>query len=101
MTRAGKTACTQVETGGLWNDMPCDYSSTSYVCQKDAGAQNLQCFIDYESVDADEDAVTYTFEWTVDGLAYSDATTTDEVGDTVPGEDINEEEEWTCTVTPV
>ena len=97
---SGGEDCTQVETGGLWNDMPCDYSSTSYVCQKDAGAQNLQCFIDYESVDADEDAVTYTFEWTVDGLAYSDATTTDEVGDTVPGEDIHEEEEWTCTVTP-
>ncbi|MCP4916207.1 MAG: hypothetical protein GY913_04735 [Proteobacteria bacterium] len=61
---------------------------------------SLQCVIETESEDDDGDTVTYTFEWDVDGVAYTSATTTDETGDTVDGADVYDEETWTCTVTP-
>jgi len=73
----------------------------------DPGTADLVCAIDTASVDADGDTVTYTFEWTADGLLYPDdyssATgpdTTTETDDTVPSADTSLAEEWTCTVTP-
>jgi hypothetical protein len=64
------------------------------------GANDLICVIDTESTDAEGDAITYTFEWTVNGSPYTDATTTTETGDTVPAADTTAGEQWTCTVTP-
>ena len=62
--------------------------------------ESLVCTIDTDSSDADDDAISYTITWEVDGVAYTDATTTDETGDTVPAADIGELETWTCTATP-
>jgi len=64
------------------------------------GIDDLLCLIDTTSTDADGDTVTYTFEWDVDGVAYTGASSTYETGDTVPAADTFEEEVWTCTVTP-
>jgi hypothetical protein len=68
---------------------------------EDAGdGPDLICSIDTESTDADGDDITYTIEWDVDGVAYTDATTTYYTGDTVPYGDYSSGETWTCTVTP-
>ena len=64
------------------------------------GEDDLVCVIDTDSTDADEDTVTYTFAWTVDGAAYTGGTATYETGDTVPVSDIAAEEVWTCSVAP-
>ena len=61
---------------------------------------DLVCEIDSDAYDADGDSLSYSIEWEVDGVSYTDATTTTETGDTVPAEDIFAEEEWTCIVTP-
>ena len=61
---------------------------------------DLVCEIDEDAYDAEGDSISYTIEWEVDGVSYTDATTTTETGDTVPAEDIFFEEEWTCIVTP-
>jgi hypothetical protein len=63
------------------------------------GVDDLVCS-NSESEDAERDEVSYTYSWEVDGVAYSDATTTSETGDTVPAADTLYDEEWTCTVTP-
>ncbi|HJN75078.1 MAG TPA: hypothetical protein QGF58_14210 [Myxococcota bacterium] len=50
-----------------------------------------------ESVDPDDDEeITYSFEWTVDGSSYSDATETDWPGDTVSSDDTTVEDVWVC-----
>ncbi len=64
------------------------------------GNDDLVCTVDTASTDDDGDAVTYTFEWDVDGTAYTGATTTYETGDTVDAADTTRDEVWTCTVTP-
>jgi hypothetical protein len=62
--------------------------------------EDLICVIDMESYDADTDDVSYVFEWTEDGSVFTDTETTEHEGDTVPLEEVDEEEEWACTVTP-
>jgi hypothetical protein len=52
------------------------------------------------SVDADEDPISYTITWAVDGVEWTGATTTTLPGDTVPASVIFIDEEWTCTATP-
>jgi hypothetical protein len=65
------------------------------------GTDDLVCLIDTASSDDDGDALTYTFDWDVDGLAWTGSTyTTYEVGDTIDGADVGGEEEWACEVTP-
>jgi hypothetical protein len=61
---------------------------------------DIVCGIDLESSDADGDGVSYTITWTVDGAPYTDAITTIRTGDTISADEINDDEEWTCTVTP-
>lgn len=87
----GAGADGSLENGPVWE-------SSEDLCWEDTSA--LVCLIETESTDADGDAITYTFDWEVDGAAYSDATTTVETGDTVPAEDIELGELWTCFVTP-
>jgi hypothetical protein len=60
----------------------------------------MSCSIDTESTDDDGDAISYTFEWDVDGEAFTDTETTTETGDTVPDDSVGSNETWTCTVTP-
>ena len=65
----------------------------------EAEVDDLVCMIDVDSVDPDGDSFSYTLVWEVDGAAYTAATTTFVTGDTVPGEDTEDGEVWTCTVT--
>ena len=73
---------------------------TDDVPDADNAPESLICDIDTESIDGDADVLSYDFSWEVDGVAYTDATTTIETGDTVPADDISGNETWTCTVTP-
>ncbi|MCB9743494.1 MAG: LamG domain-containing protein [Alphaproteobacteria bacterium] len=54
----------------------------------------LSCELLEDSEDADGDAVSYSYSWTVDGADAGIST------DTVPAERTAEGESWTCTVTP-
>ena len=62
--------------------------------------EDLVCTLVTESEDADGDELSYAFTWAVDGADHSSSTTTTHAGDTVAGEDLGPDEEWTCTVTP-
>jgi hypothetical protein len=61
---------------------------------------DLICEISTESDDLDDESITYTFVWTVDGDPFTSATTTEHVGDTVHEDVLQDEELWTCIVTP-
>ncbi|MBO87248.1 MAG: hypothetical protein CL927_18020 [Deltaproteobacteria bacterium] len=79
---------------------------------------SLWCEVVTDSPDADEDAITYTITWTVDGVDYAVGGTTDTGGldsgasgwagpttttwtdDTTDGDDVWSNETWTCTATP-
>jgi hypothetical protein len=65
-----------------------------------AEAESLLCGVAVPSTDLDEDTVAYTVAWTVDGAAFTDATTATLSGDTIPTRVTNEGEVWTCSVTP-
>ncbi|MFK7930000.1 MAG: hypothetical protein AB8H79_17535 [Myxococcota bacterium] len=61
--------------------------------------EDVVCAMVEEAVDADGDTVTYTFEWEVDGTAYTGlADTTDFAGDTIPSAGTELGEQWVCTV---
>lgn len=62
------------------------------------GVDDLTCAV--SSADADGDELSWTVVWTVDGVAFEDATTSVESGDTVPAEWTAVGEIWTCTATP-
>ncbi|MDP6933141.1 MAG: FG-GAP-like repeat-containing protein, partial [Myxococcota bacterium] len=99
---------TQVDAGG--------YTSFSHTCATDTDGAvhcwgddskyqqllpwDLVCMVETDAYDADEDELTYTFDWDVDGTAYTGATDVYETGDTVPHGDFGDGETWTCTVTP-
>jgi hypothetical protein len=51
------------------------------------------------AVDIDGDPVTHRISWSVDGDGFSGTQTTDVSGDTVPGDKLQEGQEWRCTVT--
>lgn len=63
------------------------------------GAEDLVCRVEVEADDADGDAIAYVISWTVDGVAYGDATTTYEPGDTVLAEELLEGQVWVCTAS--
>ncbi len=79
-----------------------------------AGEDDLLCQTDVDAQDADGDPISYAFGWTVDGLAYgAGPTDSGDTGggwlgpstsawpdDTVPAEDIQAGELWTCSATP-
>jgi hypothetical protein len=72
-------------------------SPTAPVAQTD----DLVCSIDTASTDADNDTITTTFMWEVDGVSWTGSTsTTTEADDTVDAADLTYDEEWTCIVTP-
>ena len=62
---------------------------------------DLYCEILVKSVDPDNNSVTYTFDWTVDGSIYNGIPTTIAYsGDTFHALETNAGEFWACTVTP-
>ena len=54
----------------------------------------LVCSVDTPSTDPDGDAVSYRYDWYVDG-GYSGIS-----GDTLPADSTAPDEQWTCVVTP-
>ena len=65
-----------------------------------AGQHNLVCTVVTNAADDDNDAITYSATWTVDGAAHTGATQTNFSGDTISSADTVETQEWVCTVTP-
>ncbi len=61
---------------------------------------DIVCYVSAASTDADGDAISYTFTWSVDGVPYTGATTTTYTGDTVPAADTALGFDWICTATP-
>ena len=62
---------------------------------------DLVCSIDTASTDADNDTITTTFMWEVDGVSWTGSTsTTTAADDTIAAADLTYDEEWTCIVTP-
>ena len=61
---------------------------------------DLICEVDTASTDADGDAISYSFSWTVDGASTSATTTTVWPDDTVLAAETTGGEEWICTATP-
>ncbi len=59
---------------------------------------DLTCTVTTESTDADGDALTYSFEWDVDGETY-DGATGGALTSIVDGSSVGGEETWTCEVT--
>ena len=59
---------------------------------------DLTCTVTTASTDADGDALTYSFAWDVEGVAYSSAVD-GALTSVVDGADVGEGEEWTCEVT--
>ena len=62
---------------------------------------DIHYVIDTPFIDPDGDSVSYSFDWTVDGQAYTGSTLdTDYIGDTIPVSETVAGEIWECTVTP-
>lgn len=63
------------------------------------GVDDLLCSIVTDGTDADGDALTYTFSWSVDGTSHTGTTsTTTHTGDTLPASETIAGETWSCTV---
>ena len=60
----------------------------------------LVCQVYAQSVDTDGDEVSYSVSWTLNGEKFGGNTTTNWPGDTIPSEELNEGDEWSCTATP-
>jgi hypothetical protein len=58
---------------------------------------DLTCAVTTASTDADGDAVTYSFAWDVDGVAYAEATDA-AMTSVVDGADVGAAETWACEV---
>ena len=62
---------------------------------------DLSCLVTAESTDADNDSITYSIAWTVDGAPYNGPTTQSvNPGDTVPFANTSNNQTWECTFTP-
>ncbi|MBM4368503.1 MAG: hypothetical protein FJ102_19970 [Deltaproteobacteria bacterium] len=80
------------------NSAPGGATATISPASPYAGVDELVCAV--SAADDDGDALSWTIEWTVDGVPFSGATTTYENGDTVPTGELAEAESWSCTATP-
>jgi hypothetical protein len=95
--------CLHVTGSGGWNDLGCDDTADTlqgYICQVSARATSLTCLIEEESADADEDTVSYTFGWDIDGTPVPTTETTIHDGDTIAAHLLSTDETLTCTVLP-
>jgi hypothetical protein len=78
-----------------------------YPEESEPGLQDLVCTVELDSPDDDNDSISYSYSWELDGLVYPDdyalatgPTTTTDDGDTVPAADTSLGSSWTCTVVP-
>jgi hypothetical protein len=62
------------------------------------GQDDLRCLIVTEGEDADADPLTYLMGWRVDGDPFKDTETSTHDGDTVPAEDVEALQTWSCSV---
>ncbi len=60
----------------------------------------LRCGVDVAASDADGDSIDYDIAWSVDGVAFTGATTATLANDTIPEGVVLMGESWSCTVTP-
>ena len=60
----------------------------------------LVCQVYAPSVDTDGDDVSYSVTWTLNGEKFGGSATTKWPGDTIPSDELNEGDEWSCTATP-
>jgi hypothetical protein len=86
------------DSSGNGNDGVAQDTHWNNECQ-DGQAMGLYCQVEFASNDLDEDEITYTFAWDVDGTAFEDTETTEYEGDTVPEASLEEDQVWTCSVT--
>jgi len=91
----------------LIENTPPEAPELGFSPERPDGTEDLICLVTADSPDDDFDAISYTMDWTVDGVAYPDGvsgaagpSTTTWDGDTVPAADLALGEEWTCTATP-
>jgi hypothetical protein len=96
----GGQDCAHAGQDSTWDDVSCETTSLSYVCEIPGSLASLTCIIKEESTDDDGETPTYTFDWDVDGTPFTDTETTTYEGDTVPGDALGTFETWTCDVTP-
>jgi hypothetical protein len=66
--------------------------------QPRAGGTDLICRVEADSVDIDGDTLRYVFSWQLDGAGYLEAIDGAEAGDTVPGEALEQGQQFKCTV---
>jgi formylglycine-generating enzyme required for sulfatase activity len=63
-------------------------------------SEDLYCAILEEAYESDDDPVSYTFEWRLDGAEYTGSTAqTDFAGDTIPSSELAEGQAWHCMAT--
>jgi hypothetical protein len=91
LTNAGDFDCWGADGYGESSDIPSGFTGEPRL---------LRCNIDTPADDADGDDISYTFEWDVDGDAYTDTDTTTHTGDSVSWDALGYDEIWTCQVTP-
>ncbi|TVQ90229.1 MAG: hypothetical protein EA397_12775 [Deltaproteobacteria bacterium] len=58
---------------------------------------DITCSVVAPSEDPDDDAITYSFTWSVNGTPFVDAVHS-ESESTVPGDSVGDDENWICTV---
>ena len=92
------TSATQSDSETVSNSVPTAPVVSISPTDPVEGVDDLICSVDTASTDADGDAITYTFEWTVDGTAYTGATDT-AMDSVVSAAEIVADEVWECTVT--
>ena len=63
-------------------------------------SDELVCGIPILSSDDDNDPVTYSFSWTVDGVTFTGSVTNTATQSTIAGSEIWPGEQWVCAVTP-
>ena len=87
----------------ILNSIPTSPTIIAYGSPNDPpveGSDNLMCDINAPSSDIDGDAISYTYEWTIDSSGSIEQTTTGttDVSNTFPGTGTIADT-WTCTVT--
>lgn len=93
-TEQGTPASVALRVGNLAPGAP----AVAITPSEPRGGDPLMCVVDEEAVDPDDDAVSYAFAWTVDGVPYEGASS-EARSSTVPAEAALEGQVWTCSVT--
>lgn len=99
VTDGDDTSATSTDSVTVSNALPTAPVVSITPTEPEIGVDDLLCAVDTDSTDVDGDSISYTFEWTVNGVAFNSAT--DSATDSlVDAADITDGDEWICTVTP-